>query len=302
MKRREFISQSIGSALAVGAVAYSVNNQESQAAQTNYDLVAIKGGTAEAMFDKGISAFGGISTFVKKGQTVVVKPNIGWDVPPERAANTHPALVKRIVQQCYQAGAKTVYVFDNTCDNWKKCYATSGIEKAASDAGAKVVSGAFEKYYHPVQIKYGQTLKEAKVHELILNSDVFINVPILKVHSSGGITAAMKNLMGVVWDRRFWHSNNLHQCIADFATYCKPTLNVIDAYNIMKRNGPRGVSVDDVENLKSMIISKDIVASDAASAKLLGIEPDKINYIKIADDMKVGRKDLDKLNINRIKL
>ena len=80
----------------------------------------------------------------------------------------------------------------------------------------------------------------------------------------------MKNLMGVVWDRGYWHQNNLHQCIADFALYRKPDLNIVDAYYVMKRNGPRGVSTEDIITMKSQIISTDIVAADAASANYSG--------------------------------
>ncbi len=69
-------------------------------------MVAIRGGEADAMFDRAIEEMGGMRKYVKKGQTVVVKPNIGWDTSPERAANTNPALVKRIIQHCFNAGAK----------------------------------------------------------------------------------------------------------------------------------------------------------------------------------------------------
>jgi uncharacterized protein (DUF362 family) len=112
----------------------------------------------------------------------------------------------------------------------------------------------------------------------------------------------MKNLMGIVWDRGYWHRNNLHQCIADFASYRRPDLNIVDAYFVMKRNGPRGVSTEDVLSIKSQIISTDIVAADAAAAKLFGSNPDEINYIKIAHEMKIGNMNLEQLNINRIKL
>jgi uncharacterized protein (DUF362 family) len=110
----------------------------------------------------------------------------------------------------------------------------------------------------------------------------------------------MKNLMGIVWDRRYWHRNDLHQCIADFTSFRKPDLNVIDAYYVMKKNGPRGVSKADVLTMKSQIISSDIVAADAAAAKLFGLDPQDIDYIKIASEMKLGELDLNKLNINRI--
>jgi len=80
------------------------------------------------MFDRGLAAMGGMKRFVSKGQTVVVKPNMAWDVRPELGANTNPALIERIVRRCIEAGASKVYVFDHTCDLWKRSYITSGIE------------------------------------------------------------------------------------------------------------------------------------------------------------------------------
>ena len=267
---------------------------------TTYDLVAIKGGEPDVMFDKAIATLGGMKTFIKKGQTVIVKPNIGWDVSPERGGNTNPVLVNRIIKRCFEAGAKDVYAFDHTCDDWKRCYSNSGIERAAKDAGAKVVSGASEGYYQEVAVKRGEVMKNAKVHELILSSDVFINVPILKSHGSTEVTIGMKNLMGIVWDRGFWHRNDLHKCIADFASYRKPDLTIVDAYYVMKKNGPRGISTDDILTMKSQLIGRDMVAVDSAAAKLFGVDPKKIDYIKFAEEMKLGTTDLNKLSINRI--
>jgi uncharacterized protein (DUF362 family) len=308
MDRREFIKKGIGATVLAGSTLGMLGSYEKIFAASGYfpspyyDLVAVKGGEPDVMFNKGIESFGGMKKFVKKGQTVVIKPNIGWDTTPERAGNTNPLLVSQIIKHCFAAGAKEVYVFDHACDNWIKSYKNSGIERAVKDAGGKIVSGDSEKYYHEVNIPGGKKLKTAKVHELILSSNVFINVPILKHHSSSKLTVSMKNNMGIVWDRGEWHKNDLHQCIADFATYRKPDLNIVDAYYVLTKNGPKGVSENDVVKMKSLIISKDIVAADAAAAKLFGVNPDTINYIKIAADMKVGRKDLEKLSINRIKI
>lgn len=266
-----------------------------------YDLVAVKGGEPEVMFDKAIESLGGIGNFVKQGQTVLLKPNIGWDVIPERAGNTNPKLVKRVIEHCYQAGAKKVYVFDNTCDKWDRCYANSGIEKAVKDAGGTIVPGNTENYYQEVQIPGGKKLTSTKVHELVLQSDVFINMPVLKNHSSAKLTIALKNLMGVVWDRGYWHRNDLNQCIADYGLFSKkPTLNIVDAYRVMMKNGPRGVSEADVSLMKSLIVSADMVAADAAATKLFGISPDDVPYLGIAESMGIGTMQLDKLNINRI--
>jgi uncharacterized protein (DUF362 family) len=307
MDRRDFFKKSMQAGLMTG-VAMSVPSvfgkyfaKSMSALPGAVDMIAIKNGEPDAMFDAAIKAYGGMQTFVKKNQKVLLKPNIGWDVTPERGGNTHPKLVKRVIEHCFNAGAKEVFVFDHTCDDWKRAYANSGIEKAVNDAGGKMVPGNTENYYQQVSFKSGKNMKDAKVHELVLDSDVFINMPILKNHESARLSIAMKNMMGVVWDRGYWHRNDLHQCIADYGTFHKkPVLNIIDAYYVMKRNGPRGVSVDDVVKMKSQILSTDIVAADAAATKLFGTEPDDIPYIKIADSMGIGKKDLSKLNIKRM--
>lgn len=301
MKRRDFLKSAYKASALVGAGMVLGNFDSLLFSQnTDYDLVAVKGGEPDVMFDKAIEALGGMKKFVKKGQKVVVKPNIGWDTAPERAANTNPKLVGRIIEHCYNAGAREVYVVDHTCDEWQRCYKNSGIEKAAKDAKAKVVPANSESYYQEVSIPQGKVLKNTKEHEVILSSDVFINVPVLKNHGGATLTIAMKNLMGNVWDRRYWHRNDLHQCIADFATYRKPTLNIVDAYLVMKTNGPRGVSTDDVVLMKSQLLSTDIVAVDSAAAKLFGLKPEDIRYLNIATEMKIGRKDIENLNIKRI--
>jgi uncharacterized protein (DUF362 family) len=148
----------------------------------------------------------------------------------------------------------------------------------------------------------GTRLKQAKEHELILESDVFINVPVLKHHGSADLTVSMKNLMGIIWDRRWWHRNDLHQCIVDFAAYRKPDLNVVDAYRVMMRNGPRGISAKDVVQMGAQLISEDMVAADAAAARLFGAQAHEVPYIRKAAGQGVGRMDLENLSIKRISL
>ncbi len=297
MDRRAFVRTS-----AVAAAWTMAGGMRLEAAGKTPDLVAVKGGEAEAMFRRGIAALGGMRAFVKPNSKVVIKPNIGWDVPPERAGNTNPKLIAEIIKQCKEAGAKEITVFDHTCDNWSRCYRTSGIEATVREAGATMAPGHAPAYYQEVKLSGGKSLTSVKEHEAILAADVFINVPILKSHSSTRLTIAMKNLMGNVWDRGYWHANDLHQCIADYSGYRKPTLNVVDAYAVMKRNGPRGVSVSDVVTMKAQLLSTDIVAIDAAGAKLLGLDPSDVRHIELAAARGVGTMELDKLAIERISL
>ena len=112
-----------------------------------YDLAAVMGGEPAAMFDAGIAALGGIKSFVRPGQTVVIKPNASWNVSPDRGATTTPSLVRRIAEHCRDAGASKVYILDHTIDNWKLAYATTGIEGAAKTGGGQVVPANSKGYY-----------------------------------------------------------------------------------------------------------------------------------------------------------
>lgn len=265
-------------------------------------LVAVRDGERAAMLDKAMAELGGMEAFVKKGQSVVVKPNAAFDLPPERGANTHPELVSRVVQMCFAAGAKSVSIFDNTLDQWQRAYAGSGMEKVARETGAWLVNGKDEMLYRKVVVPGGVKLHETEVHSLVLDSDVFINVPVLKHHGGARMTACMKNLMGVIWYRRFYHRTDLHQCIADFLTLKKPALNILDAYQPMVQNGPRGTSANDLVIMRTLLVSSDIVAIDAAGAKLLNQQPAAVRHVKLAADMKLGTMDLENVDIRRFKL
>ena len=121
------------------------------------------------------------------------------------------------------------------------------------------------------------------------------------------MTIAMKNLMGIIWDRRIFHNNNLQQYIADMCTLDKkPVLNVVDAYRVMKTNGPRGRSDADVVTPKGLFISQDMVAVDTAATKFFNqireMPLENVKHISLGQDLKIGTMDIDNLNVKRIKM
>lgn len=271
------------------------------------DLVAVMGGNPVEMFQRGIAEAGGISRYIKPGYKVVIKPNIAWDRTPDAAGNTNPELVAEIIRQCYVAEAGEVAVFDHTCDQWRNSYKKSGIENAAREAGAKVLPAHDIAYYREIDLPHGRKLKKAMVHEALLDSDAWINVPILKHHGGANLTISMKNHMGIVWDRRFFHRNDLQQCIADICTLDKKAvLNVVDAFRTLKTNGPRGKSEADVVTTKALFLSPDIVAVDTAAAKFFNqvreMPLKKMRHLAEGQALELGSMDLDKLNIKRIKI
>lgn len=305
--RRNFIKKSVG--LGVGAgVSYFFSNPLILLGQNTPpappDLVAVKNGGPDTLFNKAIASLGGMGRYVKKGQTVLVKPNMAFPKAPEIGTNTNPLLVKTIVEHCLAAGAKKVYVFDNVLEKWlekaEQCYKISGVADAAKAAGATVVPANHPKYYQDIKMVNTPTIGNwSMVHEILLESDVFINVPILKHHSYTTMSSAMKNLMGVIWQRVHYHQCGLDNCIAEFCQYRKPDLNIIDAYRVMTSGGPYGHEPEKNQMKKTLLISQDMVAADSAAAMLLGHKPEDIPYIKKAHELGIGTMDLSKLNIKK---
>jgi len=265
------------------------------------DLVVASGENPKAMVKAAVAALGGMKKFVSKGDIVVIKPNIGWERTPEQAANTNPDVVVALVEMALDAGAKEIKIFDRSVQNPQKCYALSGIADAAQKAGAKVL---FVSNLQTVTlpVKEGVVLKQSAVWKDAVECDCFINVPVAKTHSMTRLTMTMKNHMGVTSDERgkVWHPQ-LEQALADFASAFKPRLNVLDAYRIVIKNGPKAGAAGDVEMRNKLIAGVNQVSVDAYGTTLFGKKPDEIGHIALAGKMGLGEIDLAKLKIAEIK-
>jgi len=246
-----------------------------------------------------LEPLGGISAFVKTGDNVVIKPNMSWDRSPDQAANTHPLVVKAIVEQSLDAGAKKVMVFDRTCNEERRCYVNSGIQQAMETIKDKRLA-----YYHPdtrkfvpVDIERGKAVNRLEIYRDALEADTYINVPIAKHHSLIKLTLGLKNSMGVLGGNRGNMHHNLGQKLADLATVIRPKLTLIDATRILVRNGPQGGDLDDVKILNTLVASADPVACDAFATTLFDMQPDEIASTVAAYEMGLGEMHLERMQI-----
>lgn len=234
------------------------------------DVVAIEGEQPDEMFRMAIDKMGGIKKFISRGDKVCIKPTIEWNVSEQHAANTNPQLVAEIIKQCFDAGAREVTVFDNSIDNWENSYHNSGIRQAAQKAGAKVVPGNLSCHYQDIALPYGSKIKSVKIHNAILDADKWINVPVLKHHSRIDNSIAKRNYMGIVWNRQRFMDNNPEQSILDISSYSKkPILNIIDAYRVITKRGPKGDNLSDVKLAKKLFVSQNIDSIDKAAVSFL---------------------------------
>ena len=305
MDRREFIEQ-VAAWSAGALMAAPVFNVASvlaaEATPPGKSLLSVAKGTDYAeLVTAVLKPVGGIAAFVHSGDRVVVKPNIGWDRLPEHGANTHPDVVKAIVQQCLGAGAKRVLVFDRTCNEQRRCYTRSGIQAAVESIGDSRAQCIFpdQNKYVPVKIEKAKSIHEFEFYKDALEAecDCYINVPIAKHHVLSKLTLGLKNIMGVIGGNRGEIHKNIHQRLADLNLVIRPKLTIIDATRILLRNGPTGGNVKDVKVLDTLIASADTVAADAYATTLFGMKPADLKSTVAAAKMGLGEMDLSKLKI-----
>lgn len=296
-QRRSFLKAS--AALAAASALPEPAAAQDAAAKPASRVVVVHGKDLAKMLAAGIAKLGGWSSFIKPGMKVVIKPNIAWNSAPDQGGNTHPDLVKACVLAAEAKGAAKITIPENTCHDEKATFKVSGIEAALKGTKARLYRPAKEDY-QPVDIPQGKIVKSAGVPKDILACDCLINMPVAKHHSGATLSLSMKNWMGSIANenRRAWHRDGLHQCIADFSTFIKPKLVIIDASRIMLTKGPQGPG--DLAHPDELILSTDPVAADAYAATLFQKEPFDIGYIKIAHEMGVGCGDLKKVTVERI--
>jgi uncharacterized protein (DUF362 family) len=248
--------------------------------------------------NQALDAVGGIERFVKPGERVTLKPNIGWDRAPEQAADTNPLLVGEMVRLCLEAGAAGVIVTDLPCNDARRTFIRSGIKEAAEKAGAKVILPVEEDFIQ-VDLK-GKILSRWPVLKYFVQTDKLINMPIVKQHSLSTCTIGMKNLYGILGGRRNQLHQDIDQSIVDLAAFCRPTLVVVDATRVLMRGGPTGGSLSDVAVHNTVLCSTDQVAADARGAEFLDVRVERIGHITLAARSGLGTLDYKAIGYKEI--
>ena len=263
-------------------------------------LAVARGQSPGLIVQAAIKALGGMERFVRKGNDVIIKPNICVAYNTyEYAATTNPEVVAALVKLCLAAGAGRVRVMDQPFGGTaQQAYERSGIGKAVKEAGGEmeIMSGM---KFREVDIPDGRDIKKWSVYADALDTDVLINVPIAKHHNLGRLTLGMKNLMGLIKDRGQFHFN-LGQRVADLTSLLRPQLTVVDAVRILTNHGPTGGDLADVKLMNTIIASHDIVAADTYAATLFGLTADDIPIIRAAAPMGMGTTDLKSMKVEEI--
>jgi uncharacterized protein (DUF362 family) len=266
-------------------------------------MCIVRGTERAASLEAGLKALGGMETFIKPGDRVLIKVNAAFASPPILGATSHPDLVAALVHSCRQAGAALVRVTDNSINDPASSFELTGIGPAARSAGAEVVL-PHSHYFYPVTVSNARLLRQWPVLFTPLSGvNKLIGTAPVKDHHRSGASLTMKNWYGLLGGRRNVFHQQIHQIIYELAQMVQPTLVVLDGIQSMISNGPTGGSLGDLKPTETLIISTDQVAADAYGATLLGKQPLDLAHIGMAAAQGLGHADyqtLQPIEINTV--
>lgn len=252
----------------------------------------------DAAIDRSIKHIGGLSQFIKQGTRVHVKPNLLTAKSPDRAATTHPLVVKAIIKRVMAIGG-IVTIGDSPAGISRpieEYWQATGMEQVALETGAKLVK--LEKKRVVERVVNGKSYFIASV---IAEADIVINVCKLKTHNLTLFTGAIKNMFGAIpgFKKSEYHKQApkveaFSEIIVDVFSAVKPQLNFMDAIEIMEGNGP---SAGKPRHLGLILASTDAVALDAIAAKIIGFHNGEILITEKAHQRGLGEKAIDRIAI-----
>ncbi len=304
LSRRDFLKKcgQTGGALATSSI-FVPQLLSSTIVPENIDLVEVKGDPEKAV-ELALRELGGIEKFVRPNDSVLIKPNSSFPNPTEWGTTTNTKVIKAVVNLALEAGAKRVIVADYTMRKGNICFVRTGLKAEIENIkNSKIISLEKESYFKEIPVPNGEALKSVKIAKLIKKSDVFINIPCAKNHKATGVSFGLKNLMGLIWDRQYFHnSTDLHRAIAELATVIRPNLTILDATRALLTGGPTGPGK--VQELNTILAGTDPLAVDAYATTLANwnnrvLSANTIKHLAHASSLGVGSMDLNSLIIKR---
>lgn len=261
---------------------------------------------------QAVDLLGGMGTFVKPGERVLIKPNLLKASPPEAAVTTHPEVVRAVIRLVREAGGEPMVGDSPGMGDLRKVCEKAGILAVVQEEGATLV-----ELDDPVEVKNSGRFQRFEIARAAYEADAIFNLPKLKTHGMTTLTGAVKNLFGCVPGKRKvqWHFNAgvNHELFAvmlnELCALLKPRLTIMDAVIGMEGNGPGS---GDPRRIGVVIVGQDPVAVDVVSSRVLGVAAERLPLIRAAaaaglretrlDRISILGESLSKVNINHFRL
>ncbi|MFQ6044145.1 MAG: DUF362 domain-containing protein [Candidatus Poribacteria bacterium] len=249
--------------------------------------------------DKILDLLGGIDKFVQKNDSVLIKPNLLLAATPEAAVTTHPAVIRRLIERVIEVGGKPVVGDSPAFGATEKIAEQAGIAEVAREFGVEVID--LNKYAR-IPGKPGQSLRTFKLARAVLDSDVVINAPKLKVHQQMQLSGAIKNSFGCAPGKlktrlHFYRGEDkltFANMILEYYQLVNPQLTIVDGIIAMERLGPHG---GDCYPLGILTGGVDCAAMDRVHCEIIGMPADELEFLIVAKELGIGETEIGKIKI-----
>lgn len=263
-------------------------------------VVAIaKEASVQESVTKVFDLLGGVTNMIKKGETVILKPNAGHAAPPESAVCTSPETLRAVIREVKKAQPYRIIIAESAaigCDTME-CYEASGQAAVAREEGVELYDIKAEKDLVNVAVRgYKSNIKKCKIPRLLLEADHIINLPIMKAHASMVFSCALKNIKGTVQDQVHsqMHQQNLAMAMMDVWYAVRPDINIVDAINVASGYSPHTPTPLEVGVIMG---SYDPVALDLIACDVVGIDTNQVDYFKVAEEAGFGTINRDNIEV-----
>lgn len=252
--------------------------------------------------DEALELIGGIEKFVKKGDKVVIKPNLVSKKNPDEAVTTHPDFLHAVIVAVERAGGE-VTIAESPGGPYnqailKSLYSVCGIDKAIEGTNAVL---NYDTDFSEVSYPDGVTVKSFPIIKPIQEADVIISLPKLKTHAMTSYTGAVKNLFGTIPGT---HKADYHFRLNDRSAFCsmlvdlcgcvKPTLSIMDGVWGMEGDGP---TAGENRHIGLVLASSNSYALDMAACHIIGYKPHEIDTVKYSIERGLCPDSVDKLEL-----
>ncbi len=221
---------------------------------------------------------------------ILLKPNLLAKHPPEHAVTTHPEILRAVIRSCKKRGATeaNIIVADSAGGLYnpaqmRSLYQGCGLTSVCKEETVELYTACESSLY---QVQQGKVVTEFEILNPVLEADFIINLPKFKSHVMTGMTAACKNMFGIIpglkkseWHMRFPDKERFGDMLIDLLETVTPDLAILDGILAMEGDGPAG---GDPREVGVLIASEDMVNLDLAVAGMMGLDPMRVPYLRSA--------------------
>jgi uncharacterized protein (DUF362 family) len=237
--------------------------------------------------------------------TVLIKPNLCLPHRNEMGTITSTAIINALCSYLHAAGINKIIIVDHTLRKSSDFQNIELHKVVAEYANVKLILANKQRFYQPINVA-GKVLQSIEILKMLSRVDLLINIATAKHHSATHVSLALKNLMGLIWDRNAFHTRfDLDQAIADLALVIRPQLNLIDASRVLLNGGPTGPGP--VVQEKRLYASLNILALDSVVVSRYNfggktLSAKAVPHLWAASQNSIGEIDLSRIKQNFLKV